>query len=119
MTRFGNANEHGDWETAHHVFTYANAVHQMLRRIGSADSDTYANAVRGILHGACHRVSLRCSASACAAAASAHCAAVNSTSPILTSCPGSAGADVVSPGFAVGSLGGAPACDSAYWIFSL
>jgi hypothetical protein len=22
VARFGNANEHGDWETAHHVFTY-------------------------------------------------------------------------------------------------
>jgi hypothetical protein len=30
VARFGNANEHADWETAHHVFTYANAVHQML-----------------------------------------------------------------------------------------
>src|SRR6266571_5170439 len=29
VARFGNANEHADWETAHHVFTYANAVHQM------------------------------------------------------------------------------------------
>jgi hypothetical protein len=52
VARFGNANEHSDWETAHHVFTYANAVHQMLGRIGSADIDSYANAVRGILHGA-------------------------------------------------------------------
>src|SRR6516162_4960174 len=33
VARFGNANEHGDWEAAHHVFTYANAVHQMLKRI--------------------------------------------------------------------------------------
>jgi nitrite reductase/ring-hydroxylating ferredoxin subunit len=52
VARFGNANEHSDWETAHHVFTYANAVHQMLGRIGAADIDSYANAVRGILHGA-------------------------------------------------------------------
>jgi hypothetical protein len=29
VARFGNANEHADWETAHHVFTYANALHQM------------------------------------------------------------------------------------------
>ena len=35
LARFGNANEHADWETAHHVFTYANALDQMLRRIGS------------------------------------------------------------------------------------
>jgi nitrite reductase/ring-hydroxylating ferredoxin subunit len=52
VARFGNANEHADWETAHHVFTYANAVHQMLRRIGSADIDGYVSAVRAILHGA-------------------------------------------------------------------
>jgi hypothetical protein len=29
VARFGNANEHSDWETAHHVFTYANAVDQI------------------------------------------------------------------------------------------
>ena len=34
VARFGNANEHADWETAHHVFTYANALHRMLERIG-------------------------------------------------------------------------------------
>ena len=34
VARFGTANEHSDWETAHHVFTYANAVHQVLKRIG-------------------------------------------------------------------------------------
>ncbi|MCC8404483.1 Rieske (2Fe-2S) protein [Paraburkholderia sp. MMS20-SJTN17] len=52
VARFGNANEHADWETAHHVFTYANAVHQMLRRVRATDIDSYAAAVRGILHGA-------------------------------------------------------------------
>ncbi|CAD6553781.1 hypothetical protein LMG28727_05584 [Paraburkholderia kirstenboschensis] len=52
VARFGNANEHADWETAHHVFTYANAVHQMLRRIGSADIDGYVTAARAIMHGA-------------------------------------------------------------------
>jgi hypothetical protein len=26
LARFGTANEHSDWETAHHVFTYANAI---------------------------------------------------------------------------------------------
>src|SRR6266481_1465601 len=49
---FGNANEHSDWETAHHVFTHANAVHQMVKRIGIAASDRHAEAVRSILHGA-------------------------------------------------------------------
>ncbi|WP_236843250.1 Rieske (2Fe-2S) protein [Bradyrhizobium icense] len=52
VARFGNANEHADWETAHHVFTYANAVHQMLMRIGTANIDTHVTAVRGVLHGA-------------------------------------------------------------------
>ena len=52
VARFGNANEHSDWETAHHVFTYANAVHQMLRRIGTSYADGDVTAVRGVLHGA-------------------------------------------------------------------
>ena len=52
VARFGNANEHADWETAHHVFTYANAVHQILKRIGTADIDGNVTAVRGVLHGA-------------------------------------------------------------------
>src|SRR5258707_3216404 len=34
VARVGTANEHSDWETAHHVFTYANAVHQAPKRIG-------------------------------------------------------------------------------------
>jgi nitrite reductase/ring-hydroxylating ferredoxin subunit len=51
VARFGTANEHADWETAHHVFTFANAVHQMLNRIGRASADGVA-AVRGVLHGA-------------------------------------------------------------------
>jgi nitrite reductase/ring-hydroxylating ferredoxin subunit len=50
VARFGNANEHADWETAHHVFTYANAVHQMLKRMGIANTDSHA--VRAVLHGA-------------------------------------------------------------------
>jgi nitrite reductase/ring-hydroxylating ferredoxin subunit len=52
VARFGNANEHADWETAHHVFTYANAVDQMLKRIGTASPDGHGAAVRGVLHGA-------------------------------------------------------------------
>src|SRR5262249_52730134 len=47
LAHFGNANEHSDWETAHHVFTYANAVHQMLNRIGNAKTDDYVTGVRG------------------------------------------------------------------------
>ena len=51
VARFGNANEHADWETAHHVFTYANALCQMLGRIGIAIIDQLA-AARAVLHGA-------------------------------------------------------------------
>ena len=54
VARFGTANEHADWETAHHVFTYCNAVHQGLKRIGS-DLDLgghFAELGRAILHGA-------------------------------------------------------------------
>ena len=46
VARFGNANEHADWETAHHVFTYANALDQLIKRIGSG-CDSNATAVRG------------------------------------------------------------------------
>jgi hypothetical protein len=52
VARFGNINEHAGWETARCVFTYSNAVHQMLERIGTADSDGRVTAVRGVLHGA-------------------------------------------------------------------
>jgi nitrite reductase/ring-hydroxylating ferredoxin subunit len=52
VARFGNANEHSDWETAHHVFTYANAVHSMLKRIETASLDGHLEAMRGVLHGA-------------------------------------------------------------------
>ena len=30
---FGTSNEHSDWDTALHCFTYSNAVHQLLTRI--------------------------------------------------------------------------------------
>ena len=52
VARFGAANEHGDWETAHHVFTYSNALHRMLERIGCSAADGDASAVRGVMHGA-------------------------------------------------------------------
>jgi nitrite reductase/ring-hydroxylating ferredoxin subunit len=52
VARFGNANEHSDWETAHHVFTYSNALDQMLRRVGGTNSDGDQTAARGVLHGA-------------------------------------------------------------------
>ena len=53
VARFGTANEHGDWETAHHVFTYANAIHQALKRIGAENTQNGGiDAARGVLHGA-------------------------------------------------------------------
>ena len=53
MARFGNANEHGDWETAHHVFTYANAVHQLLKRMAERRPRPGSReAARAVLHGA-------------------------------------------------------------------
>ncbi len=52
VARFGTSNEHSDWETAHHVFTYANAVDRMLRRIGSENIGGDFAAMRAILHGA-------------------------------------------------------------------
>jgi nitrite reductase/ring-hydroxylating ferredoxin subunit len=54
VARFGTANEHSDWETAHHVFTYANAAHRALKRIGDEqiDAGEPIEAVRALLHGA-------------------------------------------------------------------
>ena len=51
VARFGTANEHSDWETAHHIFTYANAVYRALMRIGGGAAGR-VEAVRGLLHGA-------------------------------------------------------------------
>jgi hypothetical protein len=54
IARFSTANEHSDWESAHHVFTYCNAVHQGLRRIDSdpALAGHFVEAARALLHGA-------------------------------------------------------------------
>ncbi|MBO3458968.1 Rieske (2Fe-2S) protein [Aetokthonos hydrillicola Thurmond2011] len=35
IARFHTNNDFNDWDTAHHTFTFANAVHQGLRRVGS------------------------------------------------------------------------------------
>ena len=54
LAHFGTTNEHSDWETAHHAFTYSNAVHRALKRIGP-DEEGETNsigAVRGVFHGA-------------------------------------------------------------------
>jgi nitrite reductase/ring-hydroxylating ferredoxin subunit len=46
IARFPMSNEFGDWDTAHHSFTFANAVHQSVRRVGSPEL------VRGIFDAA-------------------------------------------------------------------
>ncbi len=55
IARFGTANEFSDWDTALHAFTYANAVHQLLKHAEEArpspESD-YPLGVRGVFHGA-------------------------------------------------------------------
>jgi nitrite reductase/ring-hydroxylating ferredoxin subunit len=51
---FGTANEHSDWETAHHAFTYCNALHQLLKRITAeypAERES-PELLRGVIHGA-------------------------------------------------------------------
>jgi nitrite reductase/ring-hydroxylating ferredoxin subunit len=51
---FGTSNEHSDWDTALHCFTYCNAVHQLLTRI-SAEKPTEPERpefLRGVFHGA-------------------------------------------------------------------
>jgi hypothetical protein len=37
IVRFHISNEFGDWDTAHHSFTFANAVHQAMQRAPSAE----------------------------------------------------------------------------------
>jgi nitrite reductase/ring-hydroxylating ferredoxin subunit len=44
MARFHTANEFGDWDTVLHTFTFANALHQAIRRIASAEQDRMAPA---------------------------------------------------------------------------
>ena len=47
---FGTANEHSDWDTAHHCFTYCNAMHQLLKRVAGLPDDPAL--LRGVFHGA-------------------------------------------------------------------
>jgi hypothetical protein len=58
---FGTANEHSDWEAAHHAFTYCNAVHQLLQRITSEHAAELDNPelLRGVIHGAMRLYLLR------------------------------------------------------------
>lgn len=52
IARFGSANEHSDWESAHHVYTHANALHRMLVRLEGAGRVPTAESFRGLFHGA-------------------------------------------------------------------
>ena len=55
LARFGTANEHSDWNSAHHSFTYCNGLHQLLKRIeadGDAARDRAWESLRGVYHGA-------------------------------------------------------------------
>lgn len=46
ITRFHTQNDFGDWDTVHHAFTSANALHHALERAPSPEL------VRGVIHGA-------------------------------------------------------------------
>jgi nitrite reductase/ring-hydroxylating ferredoxin subunit len=52
VARFGSANEHSDWESAHHAFTHANALHRMLIRLEAGGRVSTAEILRGLFHGA-------------------------------------------------------------------
>lgn len=55
IARFGSTNEFSDWNSAHHSFTYANALHQLLKRLTSDGKDEQVvdvEALRGVFHGA-------------------------------------------------------------------
>lgn len=55
IARFGTANEFSDWDAALHVFTHANAVHQLLRRVRAADGpwpEGYPPGLRAVFQGA-------------------------------------------------------------------
>jgi nitrite reductase/ring-hydroxylating ferredoxin subunit len=54
VASFGTSNEHSDWDTALHCFTYCNAVHQMLTRIIAEMPMELERPqlLRGVFHGA-------------------------------------------------------------------
>jgi hypothetical protein len=54
VASFGTSNEHSDWDTALHCFTYCNAVHQLLTRITAemAMELERPEFLRGVFHGA-------------------------------------------------------------------
>ncbi|HEY7296550.1 MAG TPA: Rieske (2Fe-2S) protein [Xanthobacteraceae bacterium] len=54
IAHFGTSNDHSDWETAHHAFSYANAAFALMVRAtdGAADAETEALCLRAAVHGA-------------------------------------------------------------------
>ncbi len=54
IAHFGTGNDHADWESAHHTFSYANAAWSLIARAtdGGVDAETEALCLRAALHGA-------------------------------------------------------------------
>jgi nitrite reductase/ring-hydroxylating ferredoxin subunit len=54
IAHFATSNDHSDWESAHHSFSYANAAFGLLQRAteGGADQEVEAECVRAAMHGA-------------------------------------------------------------------
>lgn len=52
IARFHTSNEFPDWDTALHTFTFANAVHEGLRRTHSADPTLGLDLIRGVFDAA-------------------------------------------------------------------
>ena len=54
IAHFGTGNDHSDWESAHHTFSYANAAFCLIARAtdGGADVETEALCLRAAVHGA-------------------------------------------------------------------
>jgi hypothetical protein len=54
IAHFGASNDHLDWESAHHTFSYANAACSLIARAteGETDVETEAVCLRAALHGA-------------------------------------------------------------------
>ena len=52
IARFHTSNEFGDWDTALHTFTFANAVHQGLCRLEGAEANPPSDLLRGVFDAA-------------------------------------------------------------------
>jgi len=54
IAHFGTGNDHSDWESAHHTFSYANAAYRLIARAteGGIDVETQALCLRAAIHGA-------------------------------------------------------------------